>query len=427
MSLRLKLITLFFLEYAAWGAYLISMGNFLASRGLGDTIGYFYSVQGWVSIVMPPLFGILADRKIEAQRLLGLSHLAAGLLMMAVFYVGVTTPDLRFSDIFPLYSLSVAFYMPTLGLSNSAAYTAIQGSGLDKVRDFPQIRIFGTIGFLVSMWMVDLLGFQQTAWQFMVSGAWSVVLGLYAFSLPRCPVRQGSDAGKSWQERMGLDAFRLLRTPRMLLFFLFSMLLGVSLQITNGYANPFISTFGGVEGYGDAFFAEHANLLISLSQISETLCILLIPFFLGRYGIKTVMVMSMSAWFLRFGLLGIGSPTMPGVLALVLSMIVYGVAFDFFNISGSLFVDSEVAPSQRSSAQGLFMLMTNGLGAALGTLGAQLVVNHFVYSTPDPAEQIAGWRISWGIFAAYSAVVCAAFMLSFKKAGTASDRAPRGA
>ncbi len=417
MSLRLRLTTLFFLEFATWGAYLTSMSSFLASKGLGETIGYFYSVQGWVSIIMPTIFGILADRWIEAQRLLGASHLISGGLMMVVCFIGMTTPELEFGDIFPLYSLSVAFYMPTLGLSNSVAYSAMQGSGLDTVSDFPRIRIFGTVGFLVSMWAVDLLEIQESAWQFMVSGAWGIALGVYAFTLPRCAVSQDGGSGKSWQERMGLDSFRLMKEPRMFAFFLFSMLLGVSLQITNGYAGPYILSFGDLEEYKDAFFAGHANMLISLSQVSETLCILLIPFFLKRYGIRAVMIISMSAWFLRFGLFGIGSPVMPGLLALTLSMIVYGVAFDFFNISGSLFVDSEVEPSKRSSAQGLFMLMTNGLGAAIGTLGAQMVVNHFVYSQSGIAEQMEGWRTSWFIFAAYSAVVCLAFVLTFKGTG----------
>lgn len=414
MALRLRLTTLFFLEFATWGAYLTSMGSFLASRGLGDTIGYFYSVQGWVSIFMPTLFGILADRRIEAQRLLGLSHLLSGVLMMCVCWVGLSSPELDFGDIFPLYALAVAFYMPTLGLSNSVAYTAMEGSGLDRVSDFPRIRIFGTIGFLVSMWAVDLLGFQRSAWQFMVSGSWGVLLGLYSFTLPRCGVRVGGER-VGWRERWGFDAFGLMRSRRMFTFFLFSMLLGVSLQITNGYAGPYISSFGALEEYRGSFFAEHANILISLSQMSETLCILLIPFFLKRYGIKAVMVISMCAWFLRFGFFGVGSPVMPGVLALVASMVVYGVAFDFFNISGSLFVDSEVEASRRSSAQGLFMLMTNGLGAAIGTLGAQAVVNHFVYGASDAVGQMEGWRISWLIFAGYSAVVCLAFVLSFRR------------
>lgn len=413
MTLSARLTLLFFLQFATWGSYLTSMGNYLGSVGLGSNIGYFYSVQGIVSLFMPTIFGILADRKIEAQRLLGLSHIVAGTLMMVVYYMCVSADAVSFSTIFPWYAMSVAFYMPTLGLSNSVAYTAMQQSGVDTVSDFPRIRIFGTVGFLVAMWAVDLLGFQQTPLQFLMSGAWGLAMGFYSFSMPRCPV-SASASSQSWQERMGLDAFRLMRSPRMFLFFFFSMLLGVSLQITNGYASPFIASFGSLSEYEGAFFVDHANLLISLSQLSETLCILLIPYFLKRHGIKVVMIISMSAWFLRFGLFGVGSPAWPGVLALIVSMIVYGVAFDFFNISGSLFVDKEVEASKRSSAQGLFLLMTNGLGAAIGTLAAQAIVNHYVYDVSDPSAQMEGWRTSWFIFSAYSAVVCVAFALLFK-------------
>lgn len=389
------------------------MGNYLASVGLGEYIGYFYSVQGLVSIFMPTLWGILADRRVEAQRLLGLSHIAAGLLMFAVCFACQVSESVSFSVIFPIYAFSVAFYMPTLGLANSVSYTAMQGSGLDKVNDFPRIRIFGTVGFLVAMWSVDFIGFQQSPMQFLVSGIWGVALGLYAFTMPRCAVNREQDC-QTWTRRLGLDAFGLLKSPRMLLFFFFSMMLGMALQITNGFASPFIDAFGSLVEYKGSFFVEHANLLISLSQISETLCILLIPFFLRRYGIKVVMLISMSAWFLRFGLFAIGAPSGPGVMALVLSMIVYGVAFDFFNISGSLFVDGEVEPSMRSSAQGLFMLMTNGLGAAIGTLAAQAVVNRFVYSVSDPVAQMEGWRLSWLIFSAYSLVVAISFAFVFE-------------
>lgn len=413
VSLKTRLSILFFLQFATWGSYLTSMGNYLASVGLGDSIGYFYSIQGIVSIFMPTLFGILADRRIEAQRLLGFSHIVAGLLMFAECLLCVFSEEVGFWTAFPLYALSVAFYMPTLGLANSVSYSAMQGSGLDKVSDFPKIRIFGTVGFIVAMWTVDLLGFQQTPKQFYVSGLWGCALGIYSFFMPPCPVNRSGEA-KSLSERMGLNAFRLLRSPRMLMFFIFSMMLGMALQITNGYANPFIASFASLPEFADAYFANHANLLISLSQVSETLCILLIPFFLKRYGIKVVMLISMTAWVLRFGFFGIGSPEFPGIIALLLSMIVYGVAFDFFNISGSLFVDGEVDPSMRSSAQGLFMLVTNGLGAAIGTMAAQAVVNHFVYSQTVAEAQMDGWRHSWIVFAAYSLIVAVAFFFCFK-------------
>ena len=163
----------------------------------------------------------------------------------------------------------------------------------------------------------------------------------------------------------------------------------------------------------DRFGANHANALISLSQVSETLCILLIPFFLKRFGIKRVMLMAMFAWVLRFGLFGLGNPG-GGVWMFVLSMIVYGVAFDFFNVSGSLYVNNTTDVAIRSSAQGLFMIMTNGIGAMVGTLGAQVVVNRFVYSQATPAEQVAGWSHAWLFFAAYALVVALLFAVVFR-------------
>jgi nucleoside transporter len=401
------------LQFAVWGAYLTSMGGYLSRIGLGENIGWFYSVQGIVSIFMPALMGVVADRWIPAQRLMGICHLVSALLMSYVGYQGLILGDaVTFVDIFPVYTLAVAFYMPTLALSNSVSYTSLDKAGLDTVKNFPPIRIFGTIGFIVSMWIVDFMGIQHTSSQFFASAAWGIMLGVYAFSLPQCAVNK--TASTSLSDIFNLKSFALFKESRMRMFFIFSMLLGVSLQITNGYANPYISAFSLDSSYSEAFFSEHANLLISLSQISETLCILLIPVALRRFGIKSVMLMAMMAWVFRFGLFAVGDPMFPGVICFILSMIVYGIAFDFFNISGSLFVDKETDPSARSSAQGLFMLMTNGLGATLGTLAAQYVVNMYVYSESEPSLIIEGWRTSWSIFAAYASCVCVLFALLFK-------------
>lgn len=361
-----------FLEFAAWGAYLTSMGTYLVTIGMATQIGWFYAIQGIVSIFMPALMGIVADRWIPAQRLLGYCHLLAGLLMLATAYAGQQgLHDL----LFPIYALSVAFYMPTLALSNSVAYNGLTQAGMDTVKHFPPIRVFGTIGFICTMWLVDVLGFQANQNQFVASAAVSLLLFLYTFTLPHCPVVKSGEK-KSVADALGLRAFALLKQKKMAIFFCFSMLLGVSLQITNGFANPFITSFKDIPQYADTFGVNHANMLISLSQISETCCILLIPFFMKRYGIKNVMLIAMMAWVLRFGLFALGNPG-SGVWMFVLSMIVYGVAFDFFNISGSLFVEQNTDTKQRSSAQGLFMLMTNGIGATIGTLSAQAVVNAY--------------------------------------------------
>lgn len=414
MNMKLRLIVMNFLQFAVWGAYLTSMGAYLARIGLGGKIGLFYAMQGIVSLFMPAILGIIADRWVPAQRLLGLSHLVAALFMAAAGYYGMTAgDDIAFGPLFTLYSFSVAFYMPTLGLSNSVAFTALDKARLDAIRNFPPIRIFGTIGFICSMWLVDLLGFQHNYMQFFACAAWGILLAVYANTLPGCPVNHASSGErKSFVDAFGLRAFLLFRQRKMAVFFIFSMLLGVSLQITNGFANPFITSFGSIPEYADTFGVQHANLLISLSQISETCCILLIPFFLSRFGIKKVMLIAMVAWVFRFGLFGLGNPG-DGVWMFILSMLVYGVAFDFFNVSGSLFVDKETDISIRSSAQGLFIIMTNGIGATVGTLGAQAVVNMFVdFSSSEP--QVEGWAHAWDVFAVYAAVVAVLFAFIFK-------------
>ena len=387
------------------------MGRYLGDGGFAEGIGNFYAVQGIVSLFMPALMGIVADRWIPAQRLLGLCHALAGGLMLALFAYSLTEAP-SYSVLFSIYTLSVAFYMPTLALSNSVAYTSLEQAGLDLVKSFPPIRVFGTVGFICTMITVSLIGVEATSGQFAISGGIGLLLALYAQTLPHCPTAPKGE-GKGLVEALGLKAFALFKERKMALFFVFSMLLGVSLQITNGFANPFISAFGEVPAYAETFGVKHANILISLSQLSETLCILLIPFALRRFGIKIVMLIAMLAWVLRFAFLGLGDPG-AGVWLFLLSMVVYGVAFDFFNVSGSLFVDKETDPTIRSSAQGLFMIMTNGIGATLGSLGAQAVINHFVYSEHDVYARLAGWSLSWYLFAAYAAIVAVLFAVLFR-------------
>lgn len=420
--IRSRLAAMSFLEFAVWGSYLISLGNFLAKEGLAKDIYWFYTVQGIVSILMPALVGIIADKWIQAQRMLSICHLIAGLSMGAAgWYCLSHAGHLEFGPLFVLYTVSVAFFMPTIGLSNSVAYSALNKAGLDTIKAFPPIRTLGTIGFIVAELMVNFIhiegeSMQFTPYQLFLSGAFSMVMVVYALTMPECPINKEKTSG-GLVEALGIKAFSLFKDKQMAIFFIFSFMLGVSLQITNSYGTPFISSFSQVAEYADSWVAKNATALISLSQMSETLCILLIPFCLKKFGIKTVMLMSMFAWVFRFGFFGLGNPE-GGVALFVASMIVYGIAFDFFNVSGSLYVDQKTNPSMRSSAQGLFMLMTNGLGATAGTLCAGAVVNHFVYSHENPIEQVKGWEISWYCFAGFALVVAIAFWLIFKEKDT---------
>ena len=415
MNLKVRLTAMNFLEFAVWGAYLTSMGRYLGEIGLGANIGFFYSIQGIVSLFMPAIIGIVADRWVQAQKMLGYCHLMAGGLMVALAWYCMTNAQaIDTSVVFLLYSLSVAFYMPTLALSNSVAFNALQKAGMDMVKDFPPIRVFGTVGFIIAMWFVDIMDFEASQMQFMTSGVLGIILFLYSFTLPKCEVSSGKGKN-SFAEAFGLKAFSLFKQKKMALFFLFSMMLGVSLQITNGFANPFIASFASMPEYADTFGVRHTNILLSLSQISEACCILLIPFFMKRFGIKNVMLIAMMAWVLRFGLFALGNPG-DGVWMFVLSMLVYGVAFDFFNISGAFFVDMNTDTNIRSSAQGLFMLVTNGIGATIGTLAAQWVVNQYTTteSFGDNSFIVGDWSTCWFVFAAYSLFVAISFALVFK-------------
>ena len=423
-SLKGRLIVMNFLEFAVWGAYLTSMGNYLGRAGMGAYISWFYAIQGIVSIFMPTLMGIVADRYVQPQRLLGICHFLAGSFMIALCVMGMQSAQPNAELFITLYTLSVAFYMPTLALSNTTAFTLLKTHGMDTVKDFPPIRVFGTVGFIATMWFVncatttsgfgltlldDAQKFQYTHMQFLVSGVLGILLFIYCFTLPQCKLESGKS--QSLYEAFGLDAFKLFKTKRMALFFIFSCLLGMSLQVTNGYATPFITSFKA--NMPDSFAANNATLLVSISQVAEAICILFIPFFLKRYGIKVVMLIAMMAWVLRFGFFGLGNPAFPGVTFFILSCIVYGVAFDFFNVSGGLFVDQKCDVKVRASAQGLFMLMTNGLGASIGTILAGMVINHYCHWTDD-GYLMGDWKTCWFIFAGYALVVAVAFAVLFR-------------
>ncbi len=429
MKLRLSIMN--FLEFAVWGAYLTCMGNYLGVAGLGDNIAWFYAIQGIVSIFMPTLMGIIADKYIQPQRVLGLCHLLAGGFMLACWWLGLQAgfgQELEAKSLFiALYTLSVAFYMPTIALANTTAFTILKKNGLDTVKDFPPIRVLGTVGFIITMWFVNCAcwedgafsltlaesahKFQYTYMQFFVSGVLSLVLFVYCFTLPECKLEPKN--GVSLAESFGLSAFKLFKTRKMALFFIFSALLGMCLQVTNGYAGPFITSFKGSAdaAIASSFAANNATLLTSISQMSEAFCILMIPFFLKRYGIKVVMLMSMFAWVFRFGFFGIGNPAMPGVIFFILSCVVYGVAFDFFNVSGGIFVDQECEPSVKASAQGLFMMMTNGVGATIGTLAAGEIVNYFC--SWEGGFLMGDWTTCWFIFSTFALIVGVSFALVF--------------
>jgi len=401
MNIKFRLTVLNFFEFFIFGAWLISLGGYLGGQlhFSGSQIGKIFMTLGIASIIMPAIIGIIADKYLNAQKLIGIIHiLGAGLL----YYLSHLS---NYDTFFWVMLAYLMLYMPTIGLANAVSYSILDDNKFDVVKVFPPIRVWGTIGFIVAMWAVDFLNWTQSPNQFYFAAVFSFLLGLYCFTLPNVPYSHATS--KTLTERLGLDAFVLFKDYKMAVFFIFSMLLGVVLQISNAWASEFLRSF--TEVFPDSFAVKHSNILISLSQISETVFILTIPFFLKRFGIKAVMLMSMFAWFLRFFLFGIGNPEGIGLIYLTVSMIVYGMAFDFFNISGSLFVETETDHKFRSSAQGLFILLTNGVGALIGGYTSGLIVDQFTNS-----EGIRDWNNIWFIFAGYALLLTLIFAFAFK-------------
>lgn len=405
MNIKFRLTVMNFLQYFIWGSWLITIGAywFQNKHWRGDDFGSIFSTMGVSAIFMPALMGIVADRWINAERLLGLCHIIGAIILF--FIPEVNEPGL-FYWVLLLYML---FYMPTISLANTVSYSALMRAERNLVKDFPPIRVWGTVGFIAAMWTVSLLHIETSAKQFYVAAFASLFLGLYSFTLPKCPPEGKNKTHGSWIDSLGLRAFSLFKNYKMALFFIFAMLLGAALQLTNAYGDTFLHDFAKVDIYKDTIAVKYPAIIMSISQFSETLFILAIPFFLKRFGIKQVMLISMIAWVLRFGLFAYSNPA-EGLWMIVLSCIVYGMAFDFFNVSGSLFVDTQVKPEIRASAQGIFMMMTNGFGALLGSrLSGMAIAKYFTYSNNE-----LDWRGIWTAFSIYALIVAVLFAVFFR-------------
>ncbi len=404
MNIKFRLTIMSFFQFFVWGAWLITIANYWFGTKAwdGTQFGLVFGTMGIASLFMPTLTGIIADRWVNAEKLYGILHI---LYAAVLFYLPqVDTP----TSFIYIMLLAMCFYMPTIALSNSISFTALKLNNKDIIKDYPPIRVWGTIGFIAAMWITNLTNNKATAYQFYIAGIGALILGIYAFTLPKCKPQRLTKENASVMETLGLESFKLFADYKMALFFIFSMFLGGALQLTNAYGDVFLDEFKSVPEYTDSFVVKYSTIIMSISQISETLFILAIPFFLKRFGIKQVMLISMFAWVLRFGLFAFGNPT-DGLWMIIMSCIVYGMAFDFFNISGSLFVETNTDSKNRSSAQGLFMMMTNGVGAVLGSFTSGWAIDQFFTH-----EGVRDWHNIWLSFAGYALVIAIAFALLFK-------------
>ncbi|MDE6321252.1 MAG: MFS transporter, partial [Muribaculaceae bacterium] len=415
-----------------WGAYLTSMSNYLGSAGMGYLIAWFFAIQGLVCLVMPALVGIIADRYVPPHRLLAMCQLGAGVAMGCCWWMGFTAHEPSPLWFTLAFTISSMFFMPTVALSNSLIFKLLRRGGEDTVSTFPRIRIFGTIGFIVAMLFVNCAGiddgrlvmsmsgtnrFQFQFWQFLVSAIISLVLCIYSLTLPDVGVNPHNN-DESLYDRMGLKALSIFRSSQIVVFFIFSMLMGMCVKVTNGFSGPFITSFMADDGYAASFGAANATLLTSISQVAEAVCVLLVPFFMKRYGVKVVLTVSMLAWALRFGTYALGNPG-DGLWLLIFSMIIYGVAFDFFNIAGAIYLEGATDKRFTASAQGLWMMLTNGVGASIGTVLAGYVIDYFCHWTPSPVNPkmsllVGNWPAAWLVFTVFSLITAVAFVITFR-------------
>ena len=413
-AIKTRLTLLSFFQFFVWGAWLTTIGTY-CTEGKGwsfPQFGAIFSTLALSSILMPSVIGIIADKWLRAERLYGILHLTYGSIMLLI-------PNISFlQELFPSLAATQEYeilywivfagmmaYMPSISLSNSVSYRILKMNDLNVQTDFPKIRVWGTIGFIAAMWLTNLSGSKASANQFYIAGVGAILLGIYAFSLPACHPQGKTNEKKSLAQQLGLDAFKLFGEYRMALFFIFSILLGAALQLSNMYGDAYLSSFP-----KGTLVEKYSTIIYSISQVSETIFILTIPFFLKRFGIKNVMLFALIAWVLRYGFFAYGSTDF-GVFLIVMSCIVYGMAFDFFLISGSMFVEANTDSNIRSSAQGLFIMMTNGIGAYIGTVASsQIIDNYFKISATE-----TDWHGAWLLFAAYSLVVAILFLLLFKE------------
>lgn len=419
VNIKLRLIIMNFLQFFVWGAWLITIGAYWfqtlpklyplidpsthLSVWTGSAFGALFSTMGIASLFMPALMGIIADKWVNAEKLYGICHILGAIVLF-------TLPLIKDPvTMFWVMLVNMMFYMPTIALAIAVAYNALKNEGKDVIKDYPPIRVWGTIGFIVALWVVSLLHLETTSGQFYVASAAALFLGVYAFTLPKCPPKLDRTTSTSLIDALGLNSFALFKNRKMAIFFVFAMLLGAALQLTNAYGDTFLHDFNNIDKYKNLIAVKYPAIIMSISQISETLFILAIPFFLRKFGIKQVMFISMMAWVFRFGLFAYGNPG-DGLWMIILSCIVYGMAFDFFNISGSLFVETQSDPSIRASAQGLFMMMTNGIGAVLGSSISGIVIQKYFTHTDDSKD----WHGIWLTFAIYALIVAVLFVILFK-------------
>ncbi|MGJ3355763.1 MFS transporter [Providencia sp. Je.9.19] len=388
---RLKVVS--FLQYFIWGSWLVTLASYLFNtlQFKGSDIGLVFSSLGLASLFAPVVIGMVAD-KINNRKLVFITlHLLSAVTLILVAYSTSVTM------LFLVLLLNLMFYMPSISMCNSILFELLEQQKLESNKYFPKIRVFGTVGFIAAMWTISLLKLETSHYQLFIASGASVVLAIFSLTLPAAKA-----IDKSEKEAVTTSNFNMknilfvFQKHNVVVFLFFAMLLGSVLQITNTLGVPFLQDLAKNPEAEGSLFASFPTIFLSISQFSEVCFILVLPFLLKKIKIETILLFSMLAWILRFGLFAYGDFSTIGTFVLLLSMIVYGCAFDFFNISGSLFLDKEIPLQYRSTAQGIFTTFVNGFGTYLGAMLSGWVLDL------NTVNGVVDWHMFWIVFACYT-------------------------